>query len=340
LGPGFFLSREWPPKLPVRRRKNVFFWLVIFIGAIVVLWKTSDQVLKRVKDIALAFGVSELAVTILGISILASLPEFLVSIIAAVKKTSDVSLGTVIGSNIFTLLVVLGLAALIRPFHVRRVIEERDSNWMLLAGAVILVLIPQGISRWEGLVLMGLYFPYIFSVFQKEKKEKKSIRAGGRRRSGKDSRNKWLALFLVGGNMVLMLVSAALVLKSCLKIAQALHLPRLIVSLILIGIGSSIPETAIGVTSSLRKKTEVTLGDVYGTNIFTCLFILGVSALIHPVPAAPQVQSFILPFFIFSTIILQIFFAANRRVSRGEGVFLILLYFYFALASLQQVPYP
>lgn len=312
-------------------------WFIVFIGSIVILWKTSDFVLKKVKALALAFGISELAITILGLSILASLPEFMVSTLAALRKTSEVSLGTVIGSNIFTLLVVLGLAAVIRPFHVRRVIEERDSNWMLLAGAVILVLIPRGISRGEGLVLVALYFPYIISVFQKEKRSRGSTTSPKRK---KEFSKKWLTLGLLSGAMALLLISAALVLKSCLRIAQGLHLPGLIVSLILIGIGSSIPETAIGITSSLQKKTEVTLGDVYGTNIFTCLFILGLSALISPIPAAPQVQSFILPFFIVATIILQIFFATNRRVSRVEGIFLILLYFYFALASLGQLPYP
>jgi cation:H+ antiporter len=108
----------------------------------------------------------------------------------------------------------------------------------------------------------------------------------------------------------------------------------------LIGIGTSIPETAIGISSALKKKTDITLGDVYGTNIFTCLFLLGVCATIQSIPASIEVQTFVLPFFVFSTIILQLFFSTNHKVGRLEGVLLITIYLYFALATLNLLPKP
>jgi len=116
----------------------VLIWICLFVIFVIILWLSSNRVLIGVKKIALAFGVSEIAVTLLVLSIFASLPEFLISTMAALKNSSAVSLGTVVGSNIFTLLVVLGLAAIIRPFHVKMVIEERDSVWMLLSSAAIL----------------------------------------------------------------------------------------------------------------------------------------------------------------------------------------------------------
>lgn len=288
-----------------------------------------------IKRVARAFGVSEIAITLLAISILASFPEFLVSAFAALKSNSSVSLGTVLGSNIFTLLVVLGLAAIIRPFHVKMVIEERDSVWLLLSSAVILILMSRGISRWEGLLLVILYVPYIYSVYLRERKNRTNVSAKKR-----GSAKKRKELFLLVGITIIMLVSAEIVLRSGLKLSEIFRVPNLVMSLVLIGIGASIPETSIGILSALKKKTDITLGDVYGTNIFTCLFILGVCAIIHPIPSSVLAQTFILPFFIFSNVVLQLFFSTSHRVGRKEGILLIIFYSYFALAILDIVPKP
>ena len=310
-------------------------WLFLFVVFIITLWLSSNRVLVGVKRIARAFGVSEIAVTLLVLSIFASLPEFLISALAALNSSSDVSLGTVVGSNIFTLLVVLGLAAIIRPFHVKMVIEERDSIWMLLSSAVILIFVPDGISRLEGVFLLLLYFPYIFSVYLNEKKKRSSVSERTRKKS-----TKWKELFALVGTIFIMLVSAEIVLRSGLKVAAKVHVPTLVMGLILMGIGTSIPETAIGISSALKKKTDITLGDVYGTNIFTCLFILGICAINQPIPVSADVQTFILPFFIFATIILQLFFSTHHRVGRLEGIILIVIYSYFILATLNVLPKP
>lgn len=310
-------------------------WIGLFLVSVVILWQSSNRVLVGVKRIARAFGFSEIAVTLLVLSVLASLPEFLISALAALNHTSDVSLGTIVGSNIFTLLVVLGLAAIIRPFHVKMVIEERDSVWMLLSSAVILIFISGGISRLEGVFLLLLYLPYIFSVYQREKRKK-----AGKIAAAVKNAKKWKEAIILVFVTSIMLGSAQAVLWSGLKLSARIHIPALLMGLILIGIGTSIPETAIGISSALKKKTDITLGDVYGTNIFTCLFILGVCAIIQPIPVSSDVQMFILPFFIFSTIILQLFFSAHHRIGRLEGVLLIIFYVYFALASLNILPRP
>jgi len=310
-------------------------WVVLFLVSIVILWQSSNRVLMGVKRMARVFGVSEIAVTLLVLSILASLPEFLISAMAALNKTSDVSLGTVVGSNIFTLLAVLGLAAIIRPFHVKMVIEERDSVWMLLSSAVILIFIPGGISRLEGGFLMLLYLPYIFSVYHKETRKRRGTSMQTRK-----TPKKWKEAIILLCLTFIMLASAQFVLQSGLKLSAQFNIPALVMGLVLMGIGTSIPETAIGISAALKKKTDITLGDVYGTNIFTCLFILGVCAIIQPIPVSADVQTFILPFFIFSTILLQLFFSTHHKVGRLEGILLVLCYLYFALASLNILPKP
>lgn len=305
--------------------------LLLFILSILVLVKSADIVLKSVKRLAVSFQVSEVAITILGLSILASLPELFVSLFGSVSRHSEIALGTVIGSNTFTLLFVLGISALIRPFHIKRMIEERDSTWMLLGGALIFLFLNKGINRWEGALLLLLYLPYLYSVYKSERRITTPI-------LHKISKEK--EIMKLTGSVILILISAEVVVRSGIYLAQTFHLSKLIISLIFIGIGSSIPETTIGIASALKKKTSITLGDVYGTNIFTLFFILGISALIYPIPASSQVSSFILPYFIFSTIILQLFMTTGHRVQRVEGILLILFYIYFALANLNILPKP
>ncbi len=310
----------------------LFLYFLVFIISIFILSKSSDAVLVRVKRVARLLGISEIAVTLLGLSILASLPTFLISLFAALRHTSSVSLGTIVGSNIFALLVVLGIAALIKPFHVKMVIEERDGTWLLLSSAILLIFAREGINRWEGIALVALYFPYIYSVYHKERGKKRLVTPLKKRLSkGKEI---FALLFIT----LIMLGSAELVLRSGLKLAAAFHVPDVIMALILIGIGASIPETTIGVLSALNKHTEVTLGDVYGTDIFTGLFILGVCAIVSPIPVSPLIQSFTIPYFILGTIILQLFYATGHKVGRPEGFFLLLLYAYFALAQLGILP--
>jgi len=310
-------------------------WSSLLAVSLFVLLQSAKQILRRVKKVSSAIGLSEIAVTLLVLSILASLPEFMVSVLAAWKGNSDVSLGTVIGSNIFTLLVVLGLAAVIRPFRVKKVVEERDSVWMILSGAVILIFIPEGISRWEGLFLVILYIPYIYSVYLSERKKTKKTSAETKRGIQK-LREISLLLLLT----LLMLFSAHFVLESGMKVAAFMHIPTFLMGLILMGIGTSIPETTIGITSALKKKADITLGDVYGTNIFTCLFILGISAVIHPIPSSNIVISFVLPFFIFSAVILQLLFSVSHRIGKVEGFLLIGTYLYFILANIDVLPKP
>jgi cation:H+ antiporter len=168
-----------------------------------------------------------------------------------------------------------------------------------------------------------------------EKKKKSGVSVQPRKKS-----KKWKEVFILVGAIFVMLVSAEVVLRSGLKLSAKIHIPTLVMGLVLMGIGTSIPETAIGISSALKRKTDITLGDVYGTNIFTCLFILGVCAIIQPIPVSADVQTFILPFFIFATIILQLFFSTHHRVGRLEGILLIIVYSYFALATLNILPKP
>ena len=206
----------------------MFIWVVLFLVSIIILWQSSNRVLSGVKRIARSFGVSEIAVTLLVLSILASLLEFLISAMSALNNTSDVSLGTVVGSNIFTLLVVLGLAAIIRPFHVKMVIEERDSVWMLLSSAVILIFIPGGISRLEGGFMLLLYLPYIFSVYKSETRKK----SGAAVRARKNPK-KWKEAFILVCVTLIMLASAQIVLQSGLRLSGRFNIPALVMGLVL-----------------------------------------------------------------------------------------------------------
>ncbi len=302
-----------------------------FVTGLSILLYFANFIIKRLKKSARIFLISPLTLTLLGISVLASFPELFISLIAAIGKHSDVSLGIIIGSNLFTLLFILGIIAVVHPFHVRMVIEERDSTWMLLAGTLLLLFARNGISRVEGGVLMLSYAPYIYSVYSAEKKKKIE-------KYKKTKNGKLKEIIILVGSVGVMVLGGEMVVKGGTNIAKVLKVSPFVMGVIMLGIGSSIPETTIGITAALKKKIDVTLGDVYGTNIFTLLFILGLSAFIEPIPVTQHIIYFTIPYFIFATIILQFFMTTGHRIGRIEGIFLLLLYTYFLLVELNVIP--
>ncbi|RPH99979.1 MAG: hypothetical protein EHM72_10490, partial [Calditrichaeota bacterium] len=159
--------------------RDIYASLGGLVVGIFLLWFCSDLVIKKITPIARHFGIKELVVTILGVSVLSSLPELTVSAFAAAQGKADISLGNVIGSNFVTLTFVTALCALISPIMISREIKERESSWMILSTTVIFMLAIDGrLTRIDGLILMILYVPYIVTVIRDAIKESAATKEG------------------------------------------------------------------------------------------------------------------------------------------------------------------
>lgn len=307
--------------------------IALFLFGIALLWGSSELVLRKITPIARFFKVNDLVVTILGVSVLSSLPELTVSGFAIAAGNSALSIGNVIGSNFVTLTFVTALCAFIRPINVHEQIRERESSWMILAAAMTMILSIDGkLTRFDGLLLILTYIPYIISVIRSAKSDS----------SGHQAHD-------VKGNMVLhfvlaivaifgIIISAKIALEHGEKIGLALGISPLALGVILFAFGTSLPELAISLSATFKNKAEVTIGEVYASNIFTQFVVLGICALIRPIDISQSVIGFAMPFLILAGVTIQIFITSGRRLSRTEAAILMLMYCVFAATNFFKVP--
>jgi len=305
--------------------------LVLLLAGTVLLWLSSEAVVRSVPPVARRLGVGELTVTILGVSVFSSLPELSVSALAALRGNPDVSLGNVVGSNFATLTFVTALCALIAPLNMRQEIRDRESSWMILSSVAVLLLAADGtLSRVDGLILVGLYVPYLWAVLSVlGKPDPAPARAGNRRRF-------WLSIGMGLAGVAGVIAGADLALRGGQAFAERLGIPPLVLGAVIFAFGTSLPEMAIAVTATLRRKAEISMGEIYSSNIFTALAVLGICCMLHPLCLADmRVLRIDLPFLILAGVLVQIFITTGMVLSRKEAVAMLGLYVYYVLVHLK-----
>lgn len=306
--------------------------LALFALGVAVLWASSVMITRSIGPIARRLRVSELVVTILGVSVFSSMPELSVSMFSALRGDSGVSIGNVVGSNFVTLTLVTALCALVAPLRIREEIRNRESSWMILSTAMILILAMDGVlSRLDGVVLIVLYVPYVTSVILEARREQGAEAHGARPSSGR----LWLHILMALAAIAGIVLGADMTLDHGQNLARLAGIPPLALGAVLISFGTSLPELAIAMAATAKGKPEVTLGEIYSSNIFTALAVLGICAVAAPltIPTA-SILGFDLPMLILAGVVIQLFITTGAILTRGEAVLILLLYAWFAVAHL------
>ncbi|OHD28315.1 MAG: hypothetical protein A2086_16550 [Spirochaetes bacterium GWD1_27_9] len=312
----------------------LFLSFFLFLVGIAILWFSSEIVIRNIGPIAKFFGVKELVVTILGVSVLSSLPELSVSAFSAAKGNADISIGNVIGSNFVTLTFVTALCAFIVPLSIKPEIKDRESSWMILSTVIILLLASdKQLSRADGVILILLYIPYIFSVIKEAKNDTTPHVEENKDSTTDKKKNKiWLNFLLEIVAIVGVIIGADIALNNGQKFGEMLGIPPLALGAILFAFGTSLPELAIAVSATLKKKAEITLGEIYSSNIFTALVVLGICSVIAPLNLADMaILNFDIPFLIFAGVLVQLFITTGLKFSRIEAFLILILYVVFVL---------
>jgi cation:H+ antiporter len=306
----------------------------LFVLGLLLLWASSEVIIRNITPLARYFGVKELVVTVLGVSILSSLPELTVSAFAIARGASDISVGNVIGSNFVTLTFVTAVCALFHPIDIHREVQERESSWMILSSALVLILSIDGLlSRSDGCILILTYLPYIISVLR-------TAREGAEPRIPGISRFRaiYLPLLLILVGIAGVIGSSKLALDSGSRLAEAAGISALAMGVVLFAFGTSLPELAISLSATLKRKADVTIGEVYASNIFTQMVVLGICCLIAPITVAPSMLTFAMPFLVLATVVIQLFVTSNLRITRLEAAGLLLFYVIFAASQFYDLP--
>jgi len=313
---------------------------LLIVGTLLLL-AGAESLVRGASKLAAAVGISPLVVGLTVVAFGTSAPELAVSAHAAFTGEADIAIGNVVGSNIFNILFILGLSALITPLVVAQQLIRLDIPIMVGVSILLPLLGMDGkIDRFDGLLLFALIVAYTVFLIRQSRRESRLVREEYAREFGVGAAEKtpraWVVdlAYVVGGVLMLVLGSRWLV-EGAVRVAVDLGVSELVIGLTLIAAGTSLPEVATSVVASLRGERDIAVGNVIGSNIFNILAVVGLSGLVSPqgVPVSMEALRFDIPVMIMVALACAPALLTGMAVQRWEG-FLFLAYYLAYLAHL------
>ncbi len=292
---------------------------LLFALGLTALFFGGEYLVKGASSIARHYNLSPMVIGLTIVGFGTSAPEMLVSVQAAMAGQPGISIGNVLGSNIANILLILGISALIAPLMipVRRL--WRDLGFMLLATAVIWVLLlgPM-ISRLSGVILLIGLAVFLTTAFLTGKIEPEE--------DAEPLPPILKAVLMTLGGLVVLVIGARLLVDSASDIARTFGISEAVIGLTIVAVGTSLPELATSVVAALRKQTEIAVGNIVGSNIFNIFAILGVTAVIKPIPVDPRFAVIDMPWVAGAAVGLCVLAAALGGLPRIAGAMLLAAY--------------
>ncbi len=306
-------------------------WLPLLLG-LVILTVGAEALVRGASGIAARLGVAPLIVGLTVVAFGTSAPELAVSVASSLAGQGDIALGNVVGSNIFNILFILGLSALIAPLSVASQLIRVDVPVMIGVSVLVALLGLDGeISRTEGaLLFVGLLLYIAFQVRQ-GRRERQAADDPGAGIEGASS--VWVNPLLVLAGLVALVLGSRLLVTSAVAIAQALGMSELIVALTIVAAGTSLPEVATSVVASLKGERDIAVGNVVGSNVFNLLGVLGLASAASPdgIVVAGQALRFDLPVMVAASVACLPIFVTGREIARWEGGLFLAYYIAYTL---------
>lgn len=283
--------------------------------------------------IAKKFRLSPLLVSAVVVGFGTSMPEMAVSIDAAMKGSSGIALGNVIGSNIANVLLTVGGAALLCPIIVQKEAVRRDVLIMLFSTILLALLVwTNTVGRVAGAVmLIGLISYIAYSFVQDKKNHAPCPKTIDEELANKLKLNIWLASTYTIGGLLLLVYGATLLVEGATNIARLFGLPEAVIGLTVVAIGTSLPELATSVVAAYRKKVDLIIGNILGSNVFNILFTLGLTALISPISLTSEVAINAVWVMVLSSVGLSILLMREIKISRILGFVMLFAYLTYSI---------
>lgn len=304
---------------------EIIIQLLLLAAGFFMLVKGADWFVDGSSGIAAKFGIPQLVIGLTIVAMGTSAPEAAVSITAALKGNADITVGNIVGSNILNILIILGISSTITTLAVAKSTIKSEIPFMFAITLVLLALGYNGtIALWEGLVLLVLFALYLWYLFIMAKKDKTEDNESTKNLSI----TKALLWTVIG--LVLIVWGSDVTVDAATSIAKVLGLSERFIGLTIVALGTSLPELFTSVLAARKGNADIAIGNIVGSNIFNILFVVGVSAVIVPVPFATG--------FRFDTIIataaavLLLICSLKGKLKRWAGILMLVSYAaYFAM---------
>lgn len=299
--------------------------ILLFILGLILMIYGADFFVKGASSLALKFKIPQIIIGLTIVAMGTSAPEACISIVSALKGSTGVAIGNVLGSNIVNILLILGITSAICALKLEKNSVKYEIPFLVL---ITLLLCAFGyyfniLDKLFGLILITLFclfFVYLFKIAKNSEQNEENTAQLNLFK---------MTIFIIGGLLALV-YGSDLTVNSAIYIAHKLNIAERIIGLTIVAIGTSLPELVTSVVAAIKKQPDIAVGNIVGSCVFNILFVLGLTCLISPV-AFDRAFIFDGIIAIISIILLFIFTCCDRKLTRSEGVFFLFLYIIYLI---------
>lgn len=313
----------------------VITYILFFVG-FGILIKSADLLVDGASSLAKRLGVSALVIGLTIVAFGTSAPELIVNVIASIKGNTDIAIGNILGSNIANILFILGVSAVIYPLAVKKGTVWKEIPLALLAVVVLAFMVSDAfidagsisaLTRIDGLILISFFAIFLYYVFGISKVEPViAIKTMPRVRS------LLLSYVMICGGLVGLVIGGKWIVDGAVAIASSFGMSEALIGLTIVAVGTSLPELATSVVAAYKKNVDIAVGNIVGSNIFNIFWVLGVSAVIRPLPFSQMLISDVLVTVIATFLLFIFLFIGKRHIfERWQGICFIILYVWYVV---------
>lgn len=292
---------------------NIFF---IVIGIVLVLWG-ADRLTDGAVAVAEKMKMPQIVIGLTIVAMGTSMPEFCVSLISALKGTSDLAVGNIVGSNIFNTLLIVGVSALVAPMSIMKTTVRKDIPFALVASALLLIMCLDGdISRIDAAILFVMFLIFMYITLRGAKDQGTDVEE-----KEKKPMATWLSIVWILVGLACLIGGSNLFVDGATAVATKLGVSEAVIGLTIVAGGTSLPELATSVVSARKGNSGIAIGNVLGSNVFNILAILGLTGVISPM-TLKGITMTDLSMMVISIILIWLFSFTKYKIERWEGAIL------------------
>jgi len=308
----------------------MFLHVLLIIGGFVLLTVGADSLIRGSVRISLRSGISPLIIGLTVVAFGTSTPELFVSVKANLQGSGDIAIGNIIGSNIFNIAVILGLAALIQPIRIHSQLIMQDIPVMIAASLMFFAMTRNlTISRGEGLVLFSMLIGYILlNVRMAKRGGELELAEEIEHHLPRGKNSPVMDLAWIAGGIAMLVGGSHLLITGATQLAKAAGVSEAIIGLTIVAAGTGLPELATSIMAAFKKEADLAIGNIVGSNIFNLLCIGGMSSMISPLHAPDIEQSDLLVMALLAVVLLPMSWT-GMRLGRREAVLLLASYGFY-----------
>lgn len=314
--------------------------ILIFLGGLILLVFGANVLVRGASKLALSFGISPLVVGLTIVAFGTSAPEVAVSLGAVLNGKTDIAIGNVVGSNIFNVLFILGMSALIAPLVVNIQLIRQEVPIMIGASLLLLALgLDGGLSFWDGGILFLLLVSYTLFLVVQSRRQTQAAKDQYTDELGPIATGAWddrllAQLLLIGAGLAALVFGSEYLVQASVSFAKAMGVSDLIIGLTIVAAGTSMPEVATSITAAIKGERDIAVGNVVGSNTFNILGCLGLSGMVSGhlgLPMSPSLLAFDIWVMLAVALACLPVFITGREIARWEGA--IFLGYYVAYVA-------